>query len=224
MSFLSVVVAVWVKDLRLERRGRHALNVLLPFAVATLLVYGLSLGPGRTILEPAAPALLWVTILFTAILSVRRSFDMEEEDGALDGLVLAPADKGAIYVGKVLGVVVALLPLEVAIAALAVFFFGLPIGGNAATLMGSLVLGTLGLAAIGSLFAGLVVRARAREALLPLLVLPLVVPVALGSIRSTALGLGGQAADASSWLLLLTAFDAVFVGSGVLLFEKVIED
>ena len=101
MMFFRTAGIMTHKDLRAEVRGRHAVNLLLPFAGATLVVFGLALGPGKTVLQPAAPALLWVTVLFSALLGVRRSFEMEDEDGALDGLLLSAADMGAIYLGKV---------------------------------------------------------------------------------------------------------------------------
>lgn len=211
------------KDLRVEARGRHAANLLLPFAGATLMVFGLSLGPGRAILEPSAPALLWVTVSFAALLGVRRSFEVEDEDGALDGLLLAPVDKGAIYTGKVLALTASLFLLQSAAAILTIVLFDLPVGGDPLIIVASFALGTLGLASVGCLFAGLVVRARAREALLPLLVLPLIIPVALGGVRATSLGLSGDTGAAGSWLMLLAAFDAVFLASGILLFDKVIE-
>lgn len=224
MSFVRTVAAVLVKDLRLELRGRHALNLLLPFAAATLVVFGLSLGPGRAVLVPVAPAVLWVTVLFAALLGVRRSFEAEDEDGALDRLVLAPVDKGAIYAGKVLALSALLLLLAAVTGVMAALLFDLPLPADPPVVAAGFVLGTLGLSAVGCLFAGLVVSARAREALLPLLVLPVVVPLALGGIRATALGLSGETGDALSWLGLLAAFDAMFVASGILLFDKVLED
>ncbi|MGH2658311.1 MAG: heme exporter protein CcmB [Actinomycetota bacterium] len=224
MTFARTTLDVLAKDLRLEMRGKHAVNLLLPFVGATLVLLGLALGPGRTLLRPATPALIWVTLLFATLLSVRRAFEVEQEDGALEGLVLVPADKGAIYLGKVLASTIWLLLLAVAAGLMAAVLFDVPVVENPAVALGGLVLGILGLSAVGCFFAGLVVSARAREAILPLLVLPLVVPVALGAIGATSLGLAGDGGERLSWLLLLLAFDAVFLACGVLLFDKVLED
>lgn len=224
MSFFGTVALVASKDLRAEVRGRHAFNLLLPFAGATLIVFGLALGPGKDVLQPAAPALLWVTILFSTLLGVRRSFEMEDEDGALDGLLMSAADMGAIYTGKVVALVVSLLALEAVAGLLAVILFDLTVAGHPLVLVGSMILGTLGLVSVACLFAALVVRSRAREALLPVLVFPLVVPVTLGAIKTSSLGFIGVAGQARSWSLLLIAFDAVFLSAGTLLFASMMED
>lgn len=224
MTFARTTLDVLAKDLRLELRGKHALNLLLPFVGATFVLLGLALGPGRALLRPAAPALIWVTLLFAALLGVRRAFEAEQEDGALEGLVLAPADKGAIYLGKVLASAVWLLLLAVAAGLMAAVLFDVSVAEDLGVALGGVALGILGLSAVGCFFAGLVVSARAREAILPLLVLPLVVPVALGAIRATSPGLAGDGGEAVSWLSLLAAFDAVFLACGVLFFDKVLED
>lgn len=222
-AFARTTVDVLAKDIRLELRGRHALNLLLPFVGATFILMGLALGPGRALLGPATSALIWVALLFAALLGVRRAFEAEYEDGALEGIVLAPADKGAIYLGKVLASSVWLFLLGVAAGLMATVLFGVRVAEDPLVALGGLVLGTLGLSAVACFFAGLVVSARAREAILPLLVLPLVVPVAVGAIRATSPGPAG-AVDSASWLSLLAAFDAVFLACGVLLFDTVLED
>jgi len=218
-----VALLLAAKDVRLEARGRHAANLLLPFAASTLVVFGLTLGPGRQVLQATAPALLWVTTLFAALLGARNAFELEEEDGALAGLLLAPADKGAMFLGKTLALALMLSALQTAAGAIALVLFGLDLAGPAPAIVAAFVLGSLGLAAVGALFSALVVSARAREALLPLLVLPVTIPVALAGIRATALGLDGGA-GVGSWLAILAAFDAVFVAAGFLLFVWVLED
>lgn len=223
MSAGRIALLLATKDLRLEARGRHAANLLLPFAAATLVVFGLTLGPGRQLLQTTAPALLWVTTLFAALLGARNAFELEDEDGALTGLLLAPADKGAVFLGKMLALALMLAALQTAAGVIALLLFGLELAGPAAGVLAAFVLGSLGLAAVGALFSALVVSAKAREALLPVLVLPVTIPVALAGIRVTALGLGGGA-GVGSWLAILAAFDAVFVAAGFLLFVWVLED
>jgi heme exporter protein B len=223
MSVGRVTMLLVSKDLRLEARGRHALNLLLPFSAATLVVFGLTLGPGRQVLQTTAPALLWVTTLYATLLGARNAFDIEEEDGALTGLLLAPVDKGAVFLGKTLALALMISALQTATGVMALLLFGLQVAGSAPAVLAGFVLGSLGLAAVGALFSALVVSARAREALLPVLVLPVTIPVALAGIRTTALGLAGGA-GVGSWLAILAAFDVVFVAAGLLLFVWVLED
>ena len=224
MSFLASSLLVMSKDLRLEVRGRHALNLLLPFVGATLMVLGLALGPGRQILRATAPALLWVTALFASLLGARSTFQTEEHDGALRALLLSPIDKGAIFAGKVLALSITLLGLLLVAGLGTVVLFGLSVGPDPWPAAVGFALGALGLSALTILFGALVVSARAREAVLPMLVLPLAVPLALAGVRTTALGLDRAPSGALSWLGLLGAFDLVIVGFGLLLFEWVLEE
>jgi heme exporter protein B len=199
-------VAIAGKDLRIEVRGRYALGAVLPFAATLLITFGLSLGPGRR------------------VLSFRRAYEAESEDGALEGLALAPIDRASIFLGKAAAVAVQLWALEAAIVLLVAVLFGLPFGGSPLVLLGAFALGTVGLAAVGSLFGVLESSPSAREAVFPLLVLPLAVPVLLGGVKATALATTGHGADAGSWLLLLLAFDAVFLSAGTLVFGFLLDD
>jgi heme exporter protein B len=229
VSVLREARAIAAKDLRIEVRGRYALAAVLPFAATLLIVFGLALGPGRATLQTTAPALLWLAVLFASVLSFRRSYEAETEDGALEGLALAPIDRAAIFLGKAAAVAVQLLLLEAAVLALVVILFGLSIGSDPAVLIGAFVLGTVGLAAVGSLFGVLEASPRAREAVFPLLVLPLAVPVLLAGVKATAAATDpslviGVGRSGWSWLLLLVAFDAVFIAAGTLVFGYLLED
>lgn len=209
------------KDLRIEARGRHLLASVLPFAITLLLAFGLALGPGRTFLQRTAPALLWIAVLFSAVLSSRQAYQVETEDDALEGLVLSPVDRAAVFLGKAASVAAGLLALEAVVVALVVLLFDVTFGGLLSA-AGALVLGTVGLAAVGSLFGVMSASPRAREAVLPLLVLPLATPALLGGIRATELSTGGG--GAASWLGLLLAFDVVVVALGTLVFAYLLED
>jgi heme exporter protein B len=209
------------KDLRIEARGRHLLASVLPFAITLLLAFGLALGPGRTFLQRTAPALLWIAVLFSAVLSSRQAYQVETEDDALEGLVLSPVDRAAVFLGKAASVAAGLLALEAVVVALVVLLFDVTFGGLLSA-AGALVLGTVGLAAVGSLFGVMSASPRAREAVLPLLVLPLATPALLGGIRATELSTGGG--GAASWLGLLLAFDIVVVALGTLVFAYLLED
>jgi heme exporter protein B len=224
MNLLRQSGVIAAKDLRIEVRGRYALGAVLPFAATVLVAFGLSLGPDRTLLQRTAPGLLWLAVLFSSVLSFRRAYESEGEDGALEGLLLAPIDKAAVFVGKAAAVLVQLVVLEVAVLLLVTGLFGLSLGASPLTLAAAFVLGTAGLAAVGSLFGVLADSPRAREAIFPLLVLPLATPVLIAGVKATSLAVAGRGGDAGGWLGLLVAFDVVMVAAGTLVFGQLLED
>jgi len=224
MSLARQSAAVAAKDVRIEIRGRYALGAVVPFAATVLIAFGLSLGPDRTLLQRTAPGLLWLAVLFASVLSFRRSYESEGEDGALEGLLLAPIDKAAIFLGKAAAVFAQLVVLEAVVVVLVTGLFGLSLGASPATLVGAFVLGTVGLAAVGSMFGVLAESPRAREAIFPLLVLPLATPVLIAGVKATALAVAHRGGEAHGWLGLLLAFDVVVVGAGTLVFGQLLED
>jgi heme exporter protein B len=224
VTLLRQASAIAWKDLRIEARGRHALASVLPFAVTLLLAFGLSLGPGRTFLQRTAPALLWMAILFSSVLASRQAYQVEAEDDALEGLVLAPVDRTAVFLGKAVAVVAGLLALEAAVVLLVALLFDVRFGGAPLPLGAALLLGSVGMAAVGSLFGVMATSARAREAVLPLLMLPVATPVLLAGIRATELAAQGASGEAASWLGLLVAFDLLILALGTLVFGYLVED
>jgi heme exporter protein CcmB len=224
MTFVDQATAVAVKDLRIEWRGRHATAVVAPFAATQLLAFGLSLGPGRALLEQTSAGLLWLAVLFASVLAFRGAYESEGEDGALEGLVLAPIDKAAVFMGKALAVSLQLWALELFAILISAAMFGVSLTRHPLLLALGFMLGTIGLAAVGSLFAVLTEVARSREAILPLLVLPLTTPLLIAGVKITSLSQAGQTGEALNWLLLLVAFDLVFLATGLLLFEHLLED
>lgn len=223
MTFVRQATAIAGKDLRVEVRGRHALGTLLPFAATLLVAFGFAFGPGRDVLDRTAPGLLWMAVLFASVMAARRAYQAEAEDGALEGLLLAPVDKAAVFVGKAAAITLELFALVVAVLLLVVVLFDLSLGSPIA-LAGAFALGSLGLAAVGGLFGVVAEAARTREAVFPMLVLPLATPVLIAGVRATDLATTGRAAEALSWLGLLIAFDVVFVSVGVLVFGYLMED
>ena len=222
MSLLRQTASVAGKDLRVELRGRHGISAALPFATTLLVSMGLALGPGRELLESAAPALLWIAVLSGTVLASRQAYLVEAEDGALEGLVLSPADRGALFLGKVVAVAAQLLVIQAAVLVAVVLLFDLSLGTAPAALVAGFVLGTLGLAAVGVLFGVVAASPGSRESILPLLVLPLATPVLLAGVRTTELAITGG--DAGSWLGLLVAFDLVVVSIGFMAFGQVLEE
>jgi heme exporter protein B len=164
-----------------------------------------------------------MAVLFASVMAARRAYQAEAEDGALEGLLLAPVDKAAVFAGKVTAVVLELFALVVAILALVVILFDLSLGSPLA-LVGAFALGSVGLAAVGGLFGVVAEAARTREAVFPMLVLPLATPVLIAGVRATDLAATGRAGEALSWLGLLAAFDVVFVSLGILVFGSLMED
>jgi heme exporter protein B len=220
---LRQAFAIAAKDLRLEIRGRHALGSLLPFAATLLIAFGFAFGPGRDVLDQVAPGLLWMAVLFASVIAARRAFQTETEDGALEGLLLAPIDKASIFLGKTAAIAVELLALVGCVLILVVALFDLRVGAPL-PLLGAFALGTIGLAAVGGLFGVVAEAARTREAIFPMLVLPLVTPVLIAGVRATGLATADRGGEAMSWLALLLAFDVVFVGVGILVFGFLMED
>jgi heme exporter protein B len=223
VTFARQASAIVGKDLRVEIRGRHALGTLLPFAATLLVAFGFAFGPGRDVLQRTAPGLLWMAVLFAAVMASRRAYQAESEDGALEGLLLAPVDKAAVFVGKAASIALELLALVVAVLVLVVVLFDLSLG-SPLVLAGAFALGSVGLAAVGGMFGVVAEAARTREAVFPMLVLPLATPVLIAGVRATDLAATGRVSEALSWLGLLVAFDVAFLSVGVLVFGYLMED
>lgn len=217
--------AVARKDLLTEGRSKETLNGLLFFAALVLLVFGFALGPDPARLAQAASGVLWVGFILTGMLGLARAFQAERENECLDGLLLYPGDRGALYLGKLLGNIVFMLALEAAVFPCFAFFYNMPLWGALPGLLLTAALGTVGFAAVGTLFAAMTMHLRAREVLFPLLLLPFVVPVLLAAVKATEAFLRGAGrTEAFPWLALLVLFDLVFVTVSLFAFEWVVEE
>jgi heme exporter protein B len=223
VRLLRQTATIAIKDLRIEVRGRHAAGSLVPFAATVLVAFGFAFGPGRDLLRSTAPGLLWMAILFASVMAARRAYQMETEDGALEGLLLSPVDRAAIFLGKAVAVIAELLALELVVLLIVIVLFDLSLG-SPGEVAAAFALGTVGLAAVGSLFGIVGESARTREAILPMLTLPLATPVLIAGVRATDLATTGLPGQALSWLGLLAAFDVVFVSVGILVFGSLVED
>jgi heme exporter protein B len=198
MTYLADVGALARKDLLLELRARDTLPAMLLFVISTLVVFHFVL-PGDSS-ELAATGLLWVALVFTALLGLSRTFAAEREHGVIDGLVLAPSDRSAIWLGKTLSVVAFLVLAEVlALPAFALFF-----GDVDWPMIAGVALANVGIAAVGTLLAAVAAASRARELLLPLLFLPLAIPIVIGGVGASV------ADDPGSYVGFLALYDAVF--------------
>ncbi len=216
-------IVVW-KDVLSERRSKESLNALVFFSILLLFVFQFALGPERARVEAALPGLLWLGFVLAGLLAFGRTFLVERENDCWEGLVLSPGDKSAIYLGKLAGNVLLMAVVEAVLLVLFTVFFGLDFTGVLPALSLVLALGTLGLAAVGTLFGAITAQLRARELLFPVLLLPAVVPILLGSVSATQIVILGQPlAEAGAWLKLLAAADLVYLVVGVLTFEFVLE-
>jgi len=212
MSYLADVAALTGKDLRIELRARDTLPAMLLFVLSTLVVFHFALPAGTG--DEAAYGLLWVAIVFTALVGLARAWVAEHEHGVLDGLVLAPCDRSTIWLGKTLATLTFLLAIQVvAVPAFVVFFAPLD-----TTALAGVVLADVGICAVGSLMAAMAAAGRSREVLLPLLVLPLAIPLVIGGVGSAV------SPEGHRYLLLLALYDAVFAVLSWASFEYVVTE
>jgi len=217
-------LAVAWKDLLIERRSKETLNALLFFSLLLLFVFQFTLGPDRERLHAVLPGVLWLGFVLAALLGLGRTFLVEREHDCWEGLLLAPGDKSAIYLGKLASALALMLTVEALVLCLFAVFFNVDIWGVLPGLALVLGLGTLGLASVGTLFAAMTSQMRARELLFPVLLLPVQVPVLLGTVKSTeALLLGDPLSTVSHWLGLLAAADAIYLVAAILTFDVVLE-
>jgi len=211
------------KDLLLEFRTREALSALVVLMLLVLLTFTFAFDPSGA--REAAPAVLWVTFIFAGLLSVQRTFLLERENGSWYGLLLTPIDRGAIFIAKMLGNLIVLALAQCVLLLLLMLFLGVPFPAAPGSLLIVNVLGLIGFSALATLFAALSVRLRAREMLLPLLVLPLLVPLVICAVEATRIVLaGGDLASTGPWLRVLVSFDVIFTVAGWMLFEQLVQE
>jgi heme exporter protein B len=212
VTYLADVAALTRKDLRVELRARDTLPAMLLFVLSTMAVFHFALPEEDG--DQAAYGLLWIALVFTALLGLARAWVPEHEHGVLDGLVLAPCDRSAIWLGKTLATLAFLLAAQaVAVPAFVLLFAPLD-----AIALAGIVLADLGICAVGSLTAALAAAGRARELLLPLLFLPLAIPLVVGGVGAAVSPDGGR------YLLLLAMYDGIFAVLSWASFEYVVTE
>ncbi len=223
MKLLREALLVAGKDLRIEARSRVVFAQILPYGGIVLVLFAFALDPDRGLLPRVAPGLFWVAVLLASLLAVSRTFALEADNGARDGLRLSGIDPAAIFLGKTAAVVIELLALEVVLGAGVVILYDVRVTGGPALVLASLA-ATIGLAATGSVYGVLAAGLRARETLVPLLVLPFVAPVMLGGTRAFEAALGGVTSEAWPWVELLGVFAVMSTTIGVLVFGPLLEE
>ena len=222
--------AVWLilrKDLTVEVRSGEIAYTTLFFAVSCILIFAFALVRDGRAPEDGAAGLLWIAIAFAGTLALGRAFERERQAETLRALLMAPAPRPTVYVGKLLGIVALLAGVEVVLVPLvALLFEARAMLAHPVWLAGILAAGTLGFASVGTLFAAMLIRARTRDVLLPVLLYPVIVPVMIAAVRGTAVLLQPEfdAQVAAFWLALLATFDVVFVTLALWTFEPVMTD
>ncbi|TAK54298.1 MAG: cytochrome C biogenesis protein, partial [Dehalococcoidia bacterium] len=213
MQLLRTVLTIARKDLVIEARSRELAYTTLFFAISVVLVFSFSFVVEGVALTDAAAGILWVAIAFAGTLALGRTFERERQADTLKALLLSPVERPAIYLGKLVGLLLLMTVVEALIVPVVGLLFQAPIGRAPWLLVGLLAAGTVGFAAVGTLFAAMLIRAHSRDVLLPVVLYPITVPLVIAGVRGTAAIFAAEPnlAMAQAWLSMLVFFDAVFL-------------
>jgi heme exporter protein B len=222
---LRLVLVIAAKDIRAELRSRTALLSAVVFAALVLVIFNFARDPTAVAAVDLAPSILWVTFALAAMVALNRAFTVERENAALDGLLLAPVPRGAVFLGKLVANLAFVGTVEAIALPLFVLFFNVDLGHALAGLLGVTVLATIGFVAVGTLFSAMAVRTRFAELMLPVLLLPFMVPPLIGAVQVTARLLADRPlSEMLGWLRLLALYDVVFVTLCTMAFPSVVDE
>ena len=225
-SFWRIVWLILRKDLAVEVRTRELLYTTMFFALSCVLIFAVAFVREGKALTDAAAGILWIAIAFAGTLALGRSFERERYNDTLRALMLGPAVRPAIYVAKLAGILVLLAATELLTVPLVALLFSEPLFDRPLLLMALLLLGTIGFACVGTLFAAMLARARSRDVLLPLLLYPVTIPVMIAGVRGTSALLDAEPniGMAQFWIVLLLFFDVVFITLSLWTFEPLMTE
>jgi heme exporter protein B len=222
-GYLRAVGAVLWKDLAAELRSRELISAMLVFALLVILIFNFALELDLATRQTVTSGVLWVTFAFAGTLGLTRSMAVERDRGCLDGLLLAPVDRSALYFGKALGNLAFMLLVEAIVLPAYSILYNVNLFRPG--LLGVVLLGSIGYAAVGTLLSSMTVQARTRDVLLPILLFPVVLPVLIPAVKATnAVLLGFESAELWPWLNLLIAYDVIFTAAAFMLFDFVVEE
>ncbi len=222
-SYLDKVLAIVGKDVASELRTREVLSSMFVFALLVVVIFNFAFELKVENREAVAPGVLWVAIVFAGMLGLNRSFITEKDQGCMEGLLLCPVDRSAIYVGKMVGNLLFMAAMEAILLPIYAAFFNLPVFTPRLLLI--VLLGTIGFAAVGTLFSAVAVHTRTREVMLPILLLPVAVPVLVAAVKATGDVLASTPPAAEGpWLGVLIGFDLIFLTVAFLAFEYVFQE
>ena len=224
--FLKTALLVLKKDVAIEVRSREIVYTTLFFAVSCVVIFSFSLLKQGDVREGLGAGILWIAIAFAGTLALGRTFERERYGETLRALLLAPTPRPAIYVGKLLGVVLLLLLAEALLTPLVALMFREPLFARPLLLAALLVAGTIGFAAVGTLFAAMLVRVRTRDVMLPILLYPITIPVIIAGVWGTSALLQSPPDESMAimWIALLVSFDVVFVTLALWTFEPLMTE
>ena len=217
-----VLLMVW-KDILLEIRSRELVVSVLVFGLLVAVVFNFALNVTTQRVTALAPGILWVAFAFAGTVAMSRAFIREREQGGLEGLLLSPVSRDAIFLGKALASFLFMLLVEMTL--LPVFAALLGFSAFSIALIGTIILATLGFAVVGTLFSAIAVQTRSREIMLPVLFFPIMLPVIIGAVEATTIAIGGETTiGLGRWLPLLGVFDALFLVICPWVFKFVVEE
>ena len=216
-------IAIGEKDLRIEIRSRVAATQIAPYALLVLLLFGFAFDQNHSILSQAAPGLFWVAVLLCCLLAVGRSFAIESADGPADGLRMTGADPAGVFLGKTAAIAAELAVLEIILGAGIVVLFDVQLRDPALLIL-TAIAATVSISSAGTIYGMVAQGLRARETLLPLLLLPVMAPVLLAATQAWMFALGITQQSGWKWLGLLGGFAVLYVTSGVLVFATLLEE
>jgi heme exporter protein B len=221
-TFTSVCAIFW-KDILSGLRTKEVITSVLVFGLLVLVIFNFAFEPGTGIRGAIAPGMLWVALVFAGVLGLNRTFDPERENSCIEGLMLCPVERHVIYWGKLASSFTFMLMVAIILTPIFLALFNLPIFMPRLVLI--IVLASFGFSSVGSLFSALSAGTKARDLLLPILFLPIVVPIIIAAVEATGLVLQGKSwSDMSTWLQIMIAFDVIFLIISTLVFEFVIEE
>jgi len=222
-QFIRSLSAIIWKDLAAELRSREMLSAMLVFALLVILIFNFSLELDAQARASVTAGVLWVTFAFAGTLGLNRSMAMEKDRGCLDGLLLAPVDRSAIYFGKAIGNLVFMLVVEAIVLPVYSLLYNTNLFNLGLLLV--ILLGSIGYVAVGTLLSSMAVQTRTRDVLLPILLFPLVIPVLIAAVKaSTGFLDGTQMADLTPWINLLVVYDVIFVAVAFMVFDFIVEE
>lgn len=221
--YLRAVGAVIWKDFRTEWRNRENLSAMLVFALLVILIFNFALEMDLQARASLSAGVLWTTFIFAGTIGLNRSLAVEKDRGCLDGLLLAPVDRSVIYFGKAIGNLVFMLIVEAIVLPIFNFLYGFNVFQPG--FLGVVILGSIGYAAVGTLLSTMVVQARTRDILLPILLFPLTLPVIIAAVKaSQGFFQNLPLVEFSVWVNILIAYDLIFIAVAFMVFDYVLED
>ncbi len=222
-SYLNAIRAVIWKDLTAEWRTRENLSAMLVFALLVILIFNFALDLDIQAQESLSAGVLWTTFIFAGTIGLNRSLAVEKDRGCLDGLLLAPVDRSVIYFGKAIGNLIFMLLVEIIVLPVYSFLYQVPVFQPGFLLV--VILGSIGYVAVGTLLATMVIQARTRDILLPILLFPLSLPVIIAAVKaSQGFLLMVPLTEISAWLNLLIVYDLIFTAAAFMVFDFVVEE